>query len=178
MAHVARRLFADKANGKIMGVCAGFAVFSGFNVNIVRGFAIAAIFGTMPLGLVAYFCAGFFMANAPVDIDRGQSVSGHRSLPRYTEQQVRIQYAKIERRLAAIETHYTMQNNSLSEEIESLRDHHDAPKRESLQESYELASLDERLAMLMSDPALAAAPAYFDESSTQIQPREFGRKIA
>ena len=48
----------DKANGKLMGVCAGIANFFGWDVNLVRiGFALGTVLGFGSL-LVVYLVIG------------------------------------------------------------------------------------------------------------------------
>lgn len=43
---VKNKLHLDKANGKLLGVCAGLAKWTGIDVNILRiGFFLATIFG-------------------------------------------------------------------------------------------------------------------------------------
>ena len=49
----------DKANGKVMGVCAGIAEYFDWDVNLVRiGWALGTVFGAGSLILV-YLAIGF-----------------------------------------------------------------------------------------------------------------------
>ena len=54
-------LYRDKQNGKIMGVCAGIADYTGINAFWVRMAVIITLFAGMGVILPAYFIAGFLL---------------------------------------------------------------------------------------------------------------------
>lgn len=50
----------DRANAKIMGVCAGFARSSGIHVMIVRiALVLATLFALGPIAILAYLLVGW-----------------------------------------------------------------------------------------------------------------------
>ncbi len=52
------RFYRDKRNGKLMGVCAGIADYTGFDVSLVRVCFLAAMFMSGGAILPFYFIAG------------------------------------------------------------------------------------------------------------------------
>ena len=119
------RFYRDKQNGKLMGVCAGIADYTGVDVLWVRLGAIALVLMGVGLVVPAYFIAGFFAAKKPAHlyVDRGEQKfwQSVRQSPGRTTREVRAQFRDIDRRLADIETFYVTSNPRLSAEIERLR---------------------------------------------------------
>ena len=117
--------YRDKQNGKVMGVCAGVADYTGVDVLWVRLGAIALVLMGVGLVIPAYFIAGFFANKKPAHlyVDRGEQKfwQGVRQSPGRTAREVRSSFRDIERRLADIETFYVTSNPRLSAEIERLR---------------------------------------------------------
>ena len=117
-------LYRDKHNGKIMGVCAGIADYTGVNVFWVRLVALALAFG-MGWPIFAYFIAGFILNKKPPHLYRDASEQkywqGVRQSPRRTAREIRASFRDIDRRLADVEHYYVSANPRLSEEIERLR---------------------------------------------------------
>src|SRR5436190_2014699 len=64
------RFYRDKQNGKVMGVCAGIADYTGFDVNLVRICFVAALFmsgfGILPF----YFIMGWVSPTKPRSFER------------------------------------------------------------------------------------------------------------
>ncbi len=118
-------LYRDKHNGKLMGVCAGIADYTGVNVFWVRFAAIASIFITGGPSIIAYFIAGFLLNKKPPYLYRDESEQkywqGIRQSPKRTAREIRANFRDIDRRLAAVETHYVSSNPRLTAEIERLR---------------------------------------------------------
>jgi phage shock protein C len=120
------RFYRDKANGKIMGVCAGIADYTGFDVSIVRICMIAAFFLSSGSIAPVYFIAGWIAPNRPneldrVDVEEQQFWQGVRASPRRAARDIRSRFKDIDRRLADIESYVTTENRSLAREIEQLR---------------------------------------------------------
>ena len=120
------RFYRDKQNGKVMGVCAGIADYTGVDVLWVRLGAIALVLMQLgPVIIPAYFIAGFFANKKPshLYVDRGEQKfwQGVRQSPGRTTREVRANFRDIDRRLADIETFYVTSNPRLSAEIERLR---------------------------------------------------------
>ena len=111
-----RKFTLDKANGKLMGVCAGIADMTGWDVTLIRvAFVVMTLLGGFPWTLVAYVAAA--MIAKPKSADRfdglGSTAPSAFDLRRST--------TDLDRRLAEVETYVTSQNSSLAREIESLR---------------------------------------------------------
>lgn len=120
------RFYRDKRNGKIMGVCAGIADYTGFDVNLVRVCLIATVFMSGGSVLPFYFIAGFVTPKKPhafesADREERQFWQGVRASPTRTARDIRSRFRDIDRRLADIESYVTTENRSLAKEIEQLR---------------------------------------------------------
>src|SRR5689334_25074534 len=64
------RFYRDKRNGKIFGICAGIADYTGFDVAIVRVAFIAAMFMSGGGVLPFYFIAAMVTPTKPVSLER------------------------------------------------------------------------------------------------------------
>ena len=119
------RFYRDKINGKIFGVCAGIADYTGVDVLWVRLGFVGLIMLGAPMVILAYFLVGFFAAKKPGNLytDRNEQKfwQGVRQSPTRTAREVRAQFRDIDRRLAEVETFYVSSNPRLSAEIERLR---------------------------------------------------------
>ena len=119
------RLYRDKQNAKLMGVCAGIADYTGVNVGWIRlgAFVLTMVSGgwTIP----AYFIAGMILNKKPphlyVDQDEQKYWQRVRQSPARTAREVRSRFRDIDRRLAEVESYYVTNNPRLSAEIERLR---------------------------------------------------------
>ena len=79
------RFYRDKRNGKVMGVCAGIADYTGFDVALVRICFLAAVFMSGGSILPFYFIAGWVAPTKPRELDYSDSEdrhSGKASAPR------------------------------------------------------------------------------------------------
>ena len=120
------RFYRDKRNGKVMGVCAGIADYTGFDVALVRIAFLAAVFLSGGSVLPFYFIAGWVAPTKPRELDyRGtedrQFWQGVRASPARAARDIRSRFKDIDRRLADIESYVTTENRSLAREIEQLR---------------------------------------------------------
>lgn len=120
------RFYRDKRNGKIMGVCAGIADYTGFDVNLVRICFIATVFMSGGSILPFYFIAGFMTPPKPrefelTDREESRFWQGVRASPARTAKDIRSRFRDLDRRLADIESYVTTENRSLAREIEQLR---------------------------------------------------------
>ena len=120
------RFYRDKRNGKIMGVCAGIADYTGFDVNLVRVCFIATVFMSGGSVLPFYFIAGFVTPTKPREFDYAdreerQFWQGVRASPTRTAKDIRSRLRDLDRRLADIESYVTTENRTLAREIEQLR---------------------------------------------------------
>ena len=118
-------LYRDKQNGKLMGVCAGIADYTGINAFWVRLGAIMLCFMTSAMIIPFYFIAGLALNKKPehlyVDRDEQKYWQRVRQSPKRTAREIRSRFRDIDRRLAEVETYYVTSNPRLSAEIERLR---------------------------------------------------------
>ncbi|MEO6360288.1 MAG: envelope stress response membrane protein PspC [Sphingomicrobium sp.] len=120
------KFYRDKRNGKIMGVCAGIADYTGFDVNLVRVCMVAAVFISSGSILPFYVIAGFITPDKPsefavADPQQEQFWQQVRRSPTRTARDIRLKMKEIDRRLADIESYVTTENRTLASEIEQLR---------------------------------------------------------
>ncbi len=119
-------LYRDKHNAKLMGVCSGIADYTGTDVLWVRlGLMILTFAGMAGITIPAYFIAGLLLNKKPphlyVDQEEQKYWQGVRQSPQRTAREIRAKFRDVDRRLAAVETHYVSSNKSLTAEIERLR---------------------------------------------------------
>jgi len=120
------RFYRDKRNGKFLGVCAGIADYTGFDVTLVRICLVAAIIMGSGAPLLIYFIAAMMTRDKPsefalADREEKQFWQGVRASPTRTARNIRSQFKDIDRRLADIESYVTTENRSLANEIDQLR---------------------------------------------------------
>ncbi|MEM8726554.1 MAG: PspC domain-containing protein, partial [Pseudomonadota bacterium] len=86
------KLYRDKHNGKLMGVCAGIADYTGIDAFWIR---MGLILLTIALGwpLLAYFVAGFILNKKPPHLYRDESEQKYwqrvRQSPQRTAREIR-----------------------------------------------------------------------------------------
>ena len=120
------RFYRDKRNGKVFGVCAGIADYTGFDVSLVRVCFLAAVFMSGGSILPFYFIAAMVTPTKPRQFEMGDREEkkfwqGVRQSPTRTARDIRSRFKDIDRRLADIECYVTTENRSLAREIEQLR---------------------------------------------------------
>ena len=119
------RFYRDKRNGKVMGICAGIADYTGFDVALVRICMIAALFLSSGSILPLYFIAGWVTPAKPRTLDVSDSEErqfwqGVRASPARAARDIRSRMKDIDRRIADIESYVTTENRSLAREIDAL----------------------------------------------------------
>lgn len=119
------KFYRDKLNGKLFGVCAGIADYTGVDVLWVRiGFVMLSLMG-IPFMVPGYIAAALFAPVKPArlyaDRDEQRFWQGVRQSPGRTARDVRARFRDIDRRLAEIEHYYVSSNPRLAAEIERLR---------------------------------------------------------
>ena len=120
------RFYRDKRNGKMFGICAGIADYTGFDVSLVRVAFLAAMFMSGGGILPFYFIAAMVTPTKPhvlerVDSEEKQFWQGVRASPGRAARDISSRMKDIDRRLADIESYVTTENRSLAREIEQLR---------------------------------------------------------
>ncbi|SMF70288.1 envelope stress response membrane protein PspC [Allosphingosinicella indica] len=120
------KFYLDKENGKLMGVCAGIADYTGVDVTLVRiGMVVGTILGSGLLILV-YLATGWIAPPKPRELqedspDQKKFWQGVRAAPGRSVRDVHARFRALDRRLADVETYVTSSNSRLSREIEQLR---------------------------------------------------------
>ena len=117
--------YRDKQNGKLMGICAGIADYTGVNAIWIRLGFLAMIMMTGGSIIPFYFLAGLLANKKPPhlyqDRQEQQFWQGVRQSPKRTAREIRAQFRDVDRRLAEVENYYVSSNPRLSDEIEKLR---------------------------------------------------------
>lgn len=117
-------LYRDKQHGKLLGVCAGIADYTGVDVLWVRLAFIILVIST-GFFLPAYFVAGILLDKKPAALytDHAEQKywQGVRQSPKRTAREIRSRMKDVDRRLAEVESFYVSSNPRLTAEIERLR---------------------------------------------------------
>jgi len=120
------RFYRNKRAGKVNGICAGIADYTGLDVTLVRiALVLAIVLGAGAL-LPVYFIAGWIADDQPRELatddkDERKFWQGVRASPGQSARDIRGRMRDIDRRLADIEQYVTTENRSLAREIEQLR---------------------------------------------------------
>lgn len=120
------RFYRDKLHGKLFGVCAGIADYTGFDVSLVRVAFVAAMLMSGGGVLPFYIIAAIVSPNKPRALEREgadqqEFWQGVRASPTRAARDIRSRFKDIDRRLADIESYVTTENRSLAREIDGLR---------------------------------------------------------
>lgn len=109
-----KKLELDRRNGKLWGVCAGLANYTGIDATVIRiALVVVTILGAFPWTLIAYGIAAWaakprLHAEAPIS-------------SRTSTYEMRSSTRDIDHRLAEVDTYVAASNGSLAQEIEKLR---------------------------------------------------------
>lgn len=117
-------LYRDPDNGVILGVCAGFADYFGWERRTLRiAVAISAIF-FLPQVLVVYVLAAIFMKRKPSPVyGTGEEAVFWRSVsmrPADTFSSLRYRFRTLEDRLVRLEKHVTSKEYKLNRDFRDL----------------------------------------------------------
>ena len=120
------KFYKDKRHGKVMGVCAGIADYTGVDVTLVRIMFIFSVFMSGGSTIPLYFIAGFIADDRPDsfsmrDEEERKFWQGVRASPRKSAKQIHAQFRDIDRRLADIESFVTSENRVLAQQIDDLK---------------------------------------------------------
>jgi phage shock protein C len=118
------RLYRDRENGKLLGVCAGLADYLGVDVMFVRiGTFLGAVFFTMPV-VGAYLLAALVLKPKPPKVyasreeeDFWRTVA---TKPDVTVAGLRQKFRDVERRLTGMETYVSSKEFDLNRAINDL----------------------------------------------------------
>ncbi len=119
------KLYLDKKNAKICGVCAGIADYSGIDRTVIRVVAILGLISPASgVVCIAYFLMCWMLDSKPTDLFESEEEDdfwkGVRTQPKNTIRDVRHKFREIERRLRATEAHVTSREYKLNKEFEDL----------------------------------------------------------
>ena len=118
------RFYRNKREGKVLGVCAGIADYTGLDVNLIRFMMVAAIIIGAGSVVPLYFIAGMIAPDRPRELDytggedQQRFWQGVRASPARSARQIRSQLRDVNRRLADVESYVLSENRSLAREIE------------------------------------------------------------
>ena len=108
-----RRFELDTRNGKVLGVCAGIARYTGIDATIVRVAAVlATVVGGFPWTIVAYFGAAFLARPRDNPVDDAQLIRDWRADSRE---------AVSDHRIDALGRAAASKDSALAREIDALR---------------------------------------------------------
>ncbi len=112
-----RNFRIDRQGGKVLGVCAGIANLTGWDVTFVRvATVLLMLIGPFPWTLIPYGLLAFFGRQQSAVEEAAYA----RPLPRATEE-VMMEARAMNARAAEIESAVASEDSSLAREIEKLR---------------------------------------------------------
>ncbi len=121
-----KKLYLDKKNAKISGVCAGVGDYFGIDPLVVRIATVISCFFSAPFIILGYIILAIFLDTKPVDMYESKKESDFwksvRTEPSNTVRDVRHKFRDIERRLRAAEAYVTSPQYNLHREINDLED--------------------------------------------------------
>ena len=116
------RLYRDKPNGKISGVCAGVAEYLGWDVTAVRiGWIVATIFWA-PVMIGAYVLMSWLLNPKPDAASIGAAwaqtpMPSDPTAPRHRFAEVKARFDRLEAKLRAMETVVTSREFQMDREL-------------------------------------------------------------
>lgn len=119
-----RKLYLDKKNAKISGVCAGLGDYFGIDPMVVRIATVIFCLVGVPFIIIGYILLAVFLDAKPRDLyetkKQGEFWKSVRTEPSNTVRDIRYKFRDIERRLRATEAHVTSPQYNLHREINDL----------------------------------------------------------
>lgn len=120
-----KKLYLDKKNAKISGVCAGLGDYFGIDPMVIRiATVIVSLFGGLGIILLGYILLAIFLDPKPLDMfetpQQSEFWKSVRTEPKNTVRDIRHKFRDIERRLRAAEAHVTSPQYNLHREINDL----------------------------------------------------------
>lgn len=123
-----RRLYQDRENRLVCGVCAGIADYFGFDVTVTRIVVLVGLVFFLPPTLIGYAVLALLLPRKPrgfeslrddVPADLKRSV---RSSPQATLDDIRYRFRELDGRLQRLEKYLTSKRFELDREFEALKD--------------------------------------------------------
>jgi phage shock protein C len=123
-----RRLYQDRANKLVFGVCAGIADYFGFDVTVTRVVVLLGLIFFLPPTLIGYLVLALLLPKQPDGRNaRPDDVSASlqrsvRSSPQATLDNIRHRFRELDGRLQRLEKYMTSKRFELDREFEALKD--------------------------------------------------------
>ena len=119
-----RRLYRDKQNGILGGVCAGIADYFGFSLTALRVITFLAFMFVPPATLFCYIAAVFLVPRKPAGMYRSEKEElfwrSVRRDPKYVFDDVRHRFRDLDRRLQRMERYVTSPRFDLDRQFRDL----------------------------------------------------------
>jgi phage shock protein C len=119
------KFYLDKQQGKVMGVCAGIADYTGIDSMWVRIAAVLLVLLGFGLLIPIYLVVGLVADKKPPELYLDQAEErfwqGVRQSPRRSTREVRNAFRDVDHRMSDLEAYYVSSNPRLSAEIDKLR---------------------------------------------------------
>ena len=120
------KFYKDKANGKVMGVCAGLADYTGIDVSLMRVMVLFTILMSSGGAFLLYLLAGIVAEDKPAELAYDNEEDqrfwrGVRANPTKSAKTIHAEFRAIDRRLADIESYVTSENRVLARQIDELK---------------------------------------------------------
>lgn len=118
------RLYRHTDEGKIKGVCAGIADYTGLPVLLVRLGWLLVLFWNPPLVAIGYFLLAWLLPERPADLFANEAEEAFwqqvRKEPVGTVHELRHRFRTNEQRLRALEAYVTSPEYELNRELRDL----------------------------------------------------------
>jgi phage shock protein C len=120
------RLYLDRENSMLLGVCAGVADYFGFDLKLTRICVVVGAFLFFPTVPIIYAILGFVLVSTPAELHRDRRSDDYalrrriRSEPHGTLRSVRYRFRELDRRLQRLEKHVTSRKFDLEREFDGL----------------------------------------------------------
>lgn len=120
------RLYRDKRNAILMGVCAGIADYFDIKVGVIRFLAVLALLFTGGWAIIPYVIMGFALDPKPAVLYEqpleDEFWRNARTKPDYTSADLRRRFDEVERRTRDLEAYITSKRFRLDRELRGLED--------------------------------------------------------
>jgi phage shock protein C len=117
------KLYRNKTEGMIAGVCAGFADYFGFDLGMTRVVVAIGAF-IFPTLILVYFVLALVLKPSPRPVSEPEHVLGRRvrAEPHSTLDSVRHRFRDLDGRLQRLEKYVTSERFRLDREFAGLKD--------------------------------------------------------
>ncbi|HEY7672268.1 MAG TPA: envelope stress response membrane protein PspC [Gammaproteobacteria bacterium] len=122
------KLYRNKRDGMIAGVCAGFADYFGFDLGMTRVLLVIAAFTFFPMLILVYFVLALILKPAPPRFEEPQAEREPglgrrvRAEPHATLSSVRHRFRDLDGRLQRLEKYVTSERFRLDREFAGLKE--------------------------------------------------------